>query len=334
MLQDRSSSARYRRVRSVVIAVAVATGAGCGADDAQSGADAIDNVAPIVANDTTWPSTGAPSAEPTTTPGIVTTTSLVAPNTEVPDGMDSASVVVVLDGDTIDVRLPDGTEERVRLIGTNAPEGGECYAAEATDALSDLIMGQSVWLESDTSDRDQYGRLLRYVWTMDGQFVNAWTVEEGYSIARDYPPDTSRSNELHAAQQQASDARLGLWASNACGPADTSYVVIAAIEYDALGDDNQNLNGEWVDVQNLDQVTVDLSGWVLKDESASHRFRFPQGTILEPGAKVRVFTGCGSDSPLSLHWCNTGSAVWNNSGDTAFLLDPAGNVVYTLGYDG
>jgi hypothetical protein len=54
---------------------------------------------------------------------------------------------------------------------------------------------------------------------------------------------------------------------------------------------------------------------------------------LEPGATVRVFTGCGSDSAASLYWCNTGSAVWNNSGDTAFLLDPAGNVVYTLAYD-
>lgn len=37
--------------------------------------------------------------------------------------------------------------------------------------------------------------------------------------------------------------------------------------------------------------------------------------------------GCGTGTTTDLHWCDTGSAVWNNSGDTAFLLDPAGNVV-------
>ncbi|MEX2655576.1 MAG: lamin tail domain-containing protein [Acidimicrobiia bacterium] len=295
---------------------------------AEGGVDESVDTTRLTTTTTTRPATT------TTTSSVGTTTTLpVVPGAEAPDGMEQAIVVSVLDGDTLDVRLPNGTEERVRLIGTNAPEGGECFAAEATDALSALVLGQAVWLETDTSDRDQYGRLLRHVWTTDGMFVNAWTVAEGYAIARDYPPDTARSNELHSAQQQASESGLGLWANNACGPADTSYIIIAAIEYDAPGDDNQNLNGEWVDIQNLDDVVVDLTGWVLKDESATHRFRFPPGTTLEPGATITVFTGCGSDTTVSLYWCNTGSAVWNNSGDTAFLLDPAGNVVYTVAYD-
>jgi hypothetical protein len=46
-----------------------------------------------------------------------------------------------------------------------------------------------------------------------------------------------------------------------------------------------------------------------------------------------VFTGCGQDTGDELYWCNTGSAIWNNSGDTAFLLDPAGNVVYSYAYE-
>lgn len=68
-----------------------------------------------------------------------------------------------------------------------------------------------------------------------------------------------------------------------------------------------------------------MGGWVLKDESATHRYNFPSGFALGVGAEVRVFTGCGSDSATELYWCNSG-AVWNNSGDTAFLLDKNGNI--------
>jgi hypothetical protein len=48
--------------------------------------------------------------------------------------------------------------------------------------------------------------------------------------------------------------------------------------------------------------------------------------VIAPGNEVFIYTGCGVDSASSLYWCNTGSAVWNNSGDTAFLLDPNGNI--------
>ncbi len=47
---------------------------------------------------------------------------------------------------------------------------------------------------------------------------------------------------------------------------------------------------------------------------------------------MRIFSGCGADSETELFWCESGSAIWNNSGDTAFLLDPAGNTVATLSY--
>jgi micrococcal nuclease len=71
---------------------------------------------------------------------------------------------------------------------------------------------------------------------------------------------------------------------------------------------------------------------VLKDESATHRFSFPDGFSLHPAGAVRIYTGCGADTADSLYWCVSGSAVWNNSGDTAVLLDPNGNIVYSLGY--
>ncbi|MEZ5377303.1 MAG: lamin tail domain-containing protein [Acidimicrobiales bacterium] len=124
----------------------------------------------------------------------------------------------------------------------------------------------------------------------------------------------------------------GQWAADACGRrAGVSGLRIVEIEYDAPGNDGENLNGEWVVVGSDDEL-VDLSGWALKDETSSHRFVFPNGFSLAAGSTVRIFSGCGSPTESELYWCQSGSAIWNNSGDTAFLLDPAGNTVATLAY--
>lgn len=292
-----------------------------------------------------WVGGSDPEATPsTTTTGASTTsttpTTTVASSTTsrgggpapAPPGWETATVVDVVDGDTIDVRLEDGSVEPLRLIGTNSPESGECYAAEATAGLAELVLGETVYLESDQSNRDQFGRLLRYVWTTDERHVNEITVEEGWAIAREYSPDTARSDELAAAQERAMQVEAGLWAPDACGTSESTNVQIVHIEYDAPGNDNFNLNGEWVEILNGDSTVVDLTGWTLKDESASHRYTFPNGLTLQPGATVLVYTGCGQDTATALYWCKSDSAVWNNSGDTGFLLDPRGNLVWSYAY--
>lgn len=260
------------------------------------------------------------------------TTPASEPDSALPAGWTRADVVEVLDGDTIEVRFEDGSEDTVRLIGINSPEGGECFATDAKAGLADLIEGATVLLEPDQSNRDQFGRLLRYIWTTDEQHVNEITVGKGWAIAREYPPDTARADELAAAQDRAIQAQAGLWAPDACGTAVPADIPIVHIEYDAPGNDNFNLNGEWVEIFNGDSTAVDLTGWVLKDESASHRYLFPNGFTLQQSDTLRVYTGCGQDTDGALYWCNTGSSIWNNGGDTAFLLDPAGNIVYSHAY--
>jgi micrococcal nuclease len=241
-------------------------------------------------------------------------------------GDDLASIVEMVDGDTIVVEVA-GERELVRIIGINAPERGECLAAEAGRRLQELVAGRDVELVPDRSDRDRYGRLLRYV-EADGVDVGAELVEAGLALARRYPPDTARADGYDALQREAADAGAGLWAPDACGAVATDAdVVISAIRFDADGDDNLNLNDEWVRITNRGDSGSDLTGWVLKDTSATHRYSFPSGFVLGAGASVTVRTGCGTDTATDLHWCNQGSAVWNNSGDTAFLLDPAGNIV-------
>lgn len=251
------------------------------------------------------------------------------------DGSEEGTFTVldVIDGDTLEVQAPGGPVERVRLVGINAPERGECFDLEATDALAELVGDGPVVLEADESDRDRYDRLLRYV-EVDGSLVNEQLVRGGFARSQAFPPDTGRQDQLDRAEDEARSAGAGLWGASACGEPsaagrDGDVVLVAAVA-DPPGPDEDDPNAETVTVANQGERPADLSGWVLKDTSASHRYAFPDGFVLAPGAEVVVRTGCGSDTGTDLHWCNRGSMVWNNSGDTAYLEDPAGNTVSTL----
>jgi micrococcal nuclease len=109
-----------------------------------------------------------------------------------------ALVTYVADGDTIVVDL-NGVEERVRYIGIDTPEVGDPCGDEATQANRLLVNGQMVRLEKDISERDRYGRLLRYVYVGD-VFVNAELVKDGWAVAYRYEPDTSLAVYLESQQ--------------------------------------------------------------------------------------------------------------------------------------
>lgn len=277
------------------------------------------------ATPTTAPGSMAPTApSPTAIPTATTATG--------PDGPGNAlraRVLSVVDGDTL-VVVVGGVEERLRLIGIDAPERGECWSGEATAALGELVGDGEVLLTTDTSDRDQFGRLLRHVWLPDGTFVNEALVERGAAIARAYPPDTQWADRLSAAADRARTAGIGLWSPSACGASSDASVGFTAAIFDPPGDDMHPVTGERVTVTNHGNAAVDLTGWIIADEGP-HRFPFPSGFVLGAGASVTIYSTCGQDAPDVLYWCNTRSAVWNNTGDTAFLWDPAGNVVDSTG---
>ena len=88
-------------------------------------------------------------------------------------------VVRVVDGDTVQL----GNGETVRLVGIDAPEVGECGYEQATEALADLVLDRDVRLTIFDEDRDQYGRLLRYV---DIAAVDAGLqlIERGLAVAK------------------------------------------------------------------------------------------------------------------------------------------------------
>jgi micrococcal nuclease len=254
-----------------------------------------------------------------------------SPPTASPADSDTWRITEIVDGDTLYVSGPLG-ELEVRLIGVNTPEAGECFSEEATDALAELVTGNGLVLVVDRSDVDQFGRALRYAETTDGVDVGAELVAGGFAIARRYPPDDARADVYAELQRTARREGRGLWAPDACGASDIDGIeVVIEVNADAPGDDGLNLNGEWVRFTNAGAGVVDLDGWEVADESASHRYTFTD-LRLAPGAEVTLFSGCGSDDETARYWCVSGSAVWNNSGDTVFLRNDDGNIVALLSY--
>jgi micrococcal nuclease len=145
-----------------------------------------------------------------------------------PARLTDAVVTRVVDGDTIDVRLGSAVEP-VRFIGMNAPEvtsQPECYGREAAAFVAQLVpVGSTVRLERDVTDRDQFGRLLRYIWLPDGRLLNEVVVAEGYAQSPSFPPDTRYQQRILAAQQAARAANKGLWAACQTSSADATVPV-------------------------------------------------------------------------------------------------------------
>jgi micrococcal nuclease len=134
---------------------------------------------------------------------------------------EDATLVAVVDGDTIRVRL-DGVVESVRSIGIDTPEPNptsantpEPFADEATAANRRLLeAGGRLVLERDVSERDRFGRLLRHVWTHDAEgwtFVSLALVADGLARVTTFPPDVTYVEALLRAERDARAAGRGVW---------------------------------------------------------------------------------------------------------------------------
>lgn len=119
---------------------------------------------------------------------------------------DIVVVTEVIDGDTIVVE----GGYKVRYIGIDAPERDEFYYMQAKQMNEALVAGKKVRLEGDISDRDSYGRLLRYVYVGD-DFINAEVVRQGCAWAVAYPPDLKYQVYLEAMENEARQIKRGLW---------------------------------------------------------------------------------------------------------------------------
>jgi micrococcal nuclease len=207
------------------------------------------------------------------------------------------TVTRVIDGDTIEIN----TGEHVRYIGIDTPETKDprkpvqCFGNEAMIKNTDLVLNKKVKLEKDVSDKDKYGRLLRYVYIGD-TMINFELVKTGYAKAYTYPPDIKYSNLFVDAQKTARDESLGLW-----GACNTPTTITQA------------------------SSTAAPESQVTRTTSTSNTHCAIKGNISVDGEKIYHLPGCGSytktviDETAGEQWfCSEAEAIqagWRKAGN-------------------
>ncbi|RVU54328.1 thermonuclease family protein [Anaerosphaera multitolerans] len=145
-------------------------------------------------------------------------------NSKVEENFESVIIDSVIDGDT--VRLSSG--EKIRIIGINTPEKDkEKLGKEAHTYVKDLIEGKKVYLEKDKSDRDQYERLLRYIWIeipkelskkeIETKNLSAILLKKGYARKYTFEPDIKYENIFQEIENEARIEETGMWEINKNG---------------------------------------------------------------------------------------------------------------------
>ncbi len=129
------------------------------------------------------------------------------------------TVVNVVDGDTIDMDIPDDKYDRtrIRLWGVDTPEtknpktGVMYFGPQAAEFTTKLTLGKpvTVYLE-ERRTRGKYGRLLAYVKLPDGGFLNEVLLTEGFAYA-DTRFRHSFYNKYKQLESVARSGEKGLW---------------------------------------------------------------------------------------------------------------------------
>ena len=135
-------------------------------------------------------------------------------------------VTRAVDGDTLVLE----NNERVRLIGIDTPEMHESdklnrdakrnhqdvetikqLGRRSYEFTKKLVEGKRVRLEFDVERFDRYKRILAYVYLLDGTFLNAAIIEQGYASMMTYPPNVKYADLFLKLYRQARDSKRGLW---------------------------------------------------------------------------------------------------------------------------
>jgi len=163
-------------------------------------------------------------------PGVTTAADCTMPRK--PSGLAPASVLRVVDGDTLVVHVADGRAVRVRMIGVDTPEvhpsekltrdaersrkdaaAIRALGAKASAFTKQHLAGRQVELEGDATALDRHGRRLAYVWVGE-ELYNVVIMREGYASPLTIPPNVKYAETLAACHRAARGARRGLWAAS------------------------------------------------------------------------------------------------------------------------
>lgn len=178
---------RKRILLAVVSSALAVTGIGIGVAAANNSA----TTTPAAPNAST-PAARAPASSAPSTGSSIDPSSLATPGTgqpaATPNPTTSAAdtpwtVTKIVDGDTVDVTKA-GTTNRIRVIGIDTPEIGQCGYLEATANMTALLAGKHVNVVAGARDDvDRYGRYLRYL-DVDGTDAGLRQIQGGLAVAR------------------------------------------------------------------------------------------------------------------------------------------------------
>lgn len=213
-----------------------------------------------------------------------------------------ATLTRAIDGDTIDVLMLDNTTQRVRLLGVNTPEKSQKGYQEAKDFLK-AFENKTITLEKTAEDKDQYGRILRYIF-YNGEFINKEILENSLAHFYTYNED-KYTEELRQAEEQARQNAEGFWekSQEQCG---SCITLIKLNEIDP---------GEYVQLGNNCSFSCSLQGWRIDDDSSSHT-RILNFSIDASGERRIDYNG----------------SIWNDNGDTLYLRDKEGRLALFYRY--
>jgi hypothetical protein len=244
---------------------------------------------------------------------------------------------------------------RVRITGIQAMEQdvyssrasrrrGACHALEATDRLLGLLRsgGRRVRLAAQDPRSRSGRRLWRSVavrsggaWRDVGQVLAA----EGHALWLPHSREYAWNRSYSVLAERAADAGENLWDAGSCGDGPEPEANLRIwVNWNADGQDDVNVNGEWVTVKNLDPLAdVDLGGWWVRD-SRLRRFTFPEHTVVPAGGRAIVYMGLGTPSEGEFYW-GLPYPVFDNAssderalGDGAYLFDPQGDLRFWMTY--
>jgi endonuclease YncB( thermonuclease family) len=268
----------------------------------------------------------------------------------------NARVTFIADGDTIDARIEGGRERHIRLTGINAMElrryskyparrRGACHAREATALIERYIKASRfrVRLAAQRASSRSGRRLRRSVWVRSGgRWRDLARIElaAGHALWLPASDEWAHNGEYARLAAQAVAARRNLYDAGYCGAGpDADLPVSVAVNWDADGNDEGNIRGEYVDIRNGGARPLSLAGWHFRDSFLRyHRgtrvpgFVFPASAVVPAGGSLRLRAGCGANTARELHWCLDGTAFENVTGgpkqvgDGGYLFDPRGNL--------
>lgn len=264
-----------------------------------------------------------------------------------------AKVKAVDDGDTIKVHVVgEKGKQDVRFTGINAPEltkyshtaserRGPCHGTEAAAFVDAAIRGhRDVRLAAQHASSRSGRRIRRSVWVkQDGVWrdLAKLELEAGLALWLPNTAEWAHNRQYEKVAAASLVAQRGIYDPDACGAGpDDDIPIRVTVNWDANGNDDHNLKGEYVTIHNDGDRDLSLAGWFLRDSALRKRgpvLGYPFGPLASVRAhdSVEVRVGCGTSTLLQRFWCLTETVFENvnrrkGAGDGAYLFDGHGDL--------